>query len=85
MAKSSEKEFKPNGAEIAALAYQLFEQEGRPHGRDVEHWLQAEVLLKINAAQRRKEELPSSSKTESTTPQKFSLKQNPRPTLYSKN
>lgn len=27
----------------AARAYQLWEQEGCPHGRDLEHWLRAEA------------------------------------------
>jgi hypothetical protein len=29
--------------QIAVRAYTLWEQEGCPHGRDVEHWLQAEA------------------------------------------
>jgi hypothetical protein len=32
----------PTQAEIAARAYKIWEQEGRPHGRDFEHWLEAE-------------------------------------------
>jgi hypothetical protein len=32
---------------IAALAYSIWEQEGRPAGRDVEHWLQAEAQLRM--------------------------------------
>ena len=35
-------------AVIAARAYQLWESAGRPLGRDLEHWLQAEAEL--NAA-----------------------------------
>lgn len=30
---------------IAIRAYQIFEAQGRPHGRDLEHWLQAEAEL----------------------------------------
>ena len=37
---------KPAEAEIARTAYFIWEQEGRPHGRDRAHWLQAEKLLK---------------------------------------
>lgn len=33
-------------AEIAGRAYELFLAEGGHHGRDVEHWLQAERELK---------------------------------------
>lgn len=31
---------------IAARAYTLWEKDGRPHGRDVQYWLQAEQQLK---------------------------------------
>jgi Protein of unknown function (DUF2934) len=31
---------------IASRAYTLWEKAGRPHGRDVEYWLQAEKELK---------------------------------------
>lgn len=30
-------------AEIAKRAYALWDQEGRPMGRDIDHWLQAEA------------------------------------------
>ena len=32
-------------ARTAARAYAIWESEGRPHGRDTEHWLQAEREL----------------------------------------
>ncbi len=32
--------------DVAACAYLIWEKEGKPHGRDVEHWLQAETLLR---------------------------------------
>jgi hypothetical protein len=35
----------PNEFEVAHLAYAIWEQEGRPHGRDQQHWLEAERLL----------------------------------------
>lgn len=50
MAKKINTGTNPSETEIAALAYQLFEQEGRPHGRDMEHWLEAELLLKSQAS-----------------------------------
>ena len=37
---------RPTAEETAVLAYTIWEQEGRPHGRDFDHWVQAEVLLK---------------------------------------
>ena len=33
------------GEEIALAAYSIWEQEGRPEGRNVEHWIQAEVRI----------------------------------------
>lgn len=41
-----------NPADVAACAYLIWEKEGRPHGRDAEHWFQAEALLRtIRAAE----------------------------------
>lgn len=35
----------PTQGEVAKRAYQIWEKEGRPHGRDREHWKQAEREL----------------------------------------
>jgi len=35
----------PTHAEIAAYAYQLWEADGRRHGRDIDYWLQAQAHL----------------------------------------
>jgi Protein of unknown function (DUF2934) len=32
--------------EIARVAYELFERDGRKHGKDKEHWLEAEQIVK---------------------------------------
>ncbi len=32
--------------EIQKLAYELFEKSGRFHGRDIDHWLEAERVIK---------------------------------------
>ena len=32
--------------EIEKLAYELFEKSGRPHGREIDHWLEAERIVK---------------------------------------
>jgi hypothetical protein len=34
--------------DIAARAYQLWEEEGRPHGRDLDHWSKAASELSAN-------------------------------------
>ena len=39
-----------NPADIAACAHMIWEKEGKPCGRDVEHWLQAETLLRAMRA-----------------------------------
>jgi len=40
-------------AEIEKLAYELWEQEGRPHGRDLVHYQEAERLLRERAQAQR--------------------------------
>jgi len=35
---------------VRIRAYQIWEREGRPHGRDYEHWVQAQVELESEAA-----------------------------------
>ncbi len=35
---------------ISARAYQLWEEEGRPHGRDGEHWARAAAELVTNGS-----------------------------------
>jgi len=30
---------------IARKAYEIFEERGREHGRDFEHWLEAEAII----------------------------------------
>jgi hypothetical protein len=38
----------PSAHEIAVCAYAIWDQEGRPHGRDMEHWLQAKAQLEAD-------------------------------------
>jgi hypothetical protein len=35
----------PGSEEVRERAYRIWESEGKPHGRDLEHWLQAEREL----------------------------------------
>lgn len=37
----------PDSDRTAILAYQIWEQEGRPVGRDQHHWEQAEMQLQV--------------------------------------
>ena len=35
----------PPREDVSAIAYQIYLQEGRPQGRDLQHWLEAEAQL----------------------------------------
>jgi len=39
----------PTQEQIARRAYEIFEQRGRPEGRDQEHWLEAEAQLRAES------------------------------------
>jgi hypothetical protein len=51
---------------IKEIAYGLWEQEGRPHGRDQEHYYQAEQLVDSKPAAKK----VATSKPKSTTTRK---------------
>jgi len=38
--------------EIQKLAYEFFENSGRFHGRDIDHWLEAERIIKARKMDR---------------------------------
>jgi len=58
--KTSQLSPAPNG--IAALAYEIYEREGRPCGRDLNHWLAAEAQLLRNRAKSARASAPSRRK-----------------------
>ena len=45
---AAERRVKPTREEISRLAYQLFEREGRPNGRHLDHWFNAESMAENN-------------------------------------
>jgi hypothetical protein len=45
MSKTMKSYQEPSREEIAFCAYGIYESEGRPHGKEQEHWLQAEAQL----------------------------------------
>lgn len=45
-------------AEIARVAYEIWEEEGRPEGRDLEHWMLARKRLLAQLASPRTGEAP---------------------------
>jgi hypothetical protein len=49
MSKHDKNSRKPTHEDIAACARIIYEMEGRPEGRAVEHWLLAEALLIADA------------------------------------
>lgn len=42
---------KPTHEEIAKVAYGLYEQEGKPDGKALEHWFNAEAMIENNLGQ----------------------------------
>lgn len=38
--------------EIQKMAFELFEKSGRAHGRDIEHWLEAERIIRARQMDR---------------------------------
>lgn len=76
MSKSSKAYQAPTHAEISSRAQQIYEREGRPEGKAMEHWLQAEAQLtaqrKSEASQAAAKSTPSMSapeKNRGTTPE----------------
>ena len=45
MSKSAKTYQEPTHDEIAACALRIYESEGRPEGKQMQHWLQAETQL----------------------------------------
>jgi len=45
MSKNAKSYQAPTHEEIAVCAQSIYEHEGRPQGREVQHWLQAEAQL----------------------------------------
>jgi hypothetical protein len=63
--------------EIAKHAYLLWEQEGRPDGKDVEYWLKAEAQLL--ASQKKELDLvKATSKLSAPAPQKSAKAKQPQ-------
>ena len=58
----------PNPEQIAAIAYSLWEQAGRPVGRDVEFWLEAERLIASQLRAVEKATGPARSSVAAATP-----------------
>jgi hypothetical protein len=46
---SAEQSYVDQEAEIAALAYRFYEEEGRPEGKASDHWLRAEREIRTQS------------------------------------
>lgn len=43
--RAAQRAARPTQEEIARLAYQLYERDGKPDGKDLEHWFNAEAMM----------------------------------------
>lgn len=67
--------------EIAKVAYELYERDGRQHGKDREHWLEAEQIVKDRLAKQNKAE---SGREKTPKPKKTMPKQASAPVKKAK-
>ena len=58
----------PTEEQIKQLAHSLWEQEGRPAGKDVEHYLAAKQTLQKQEAARKRPKAPRSPKPRTRSP-----------------
>ena len=66
--------------EIAKRAYAIWEREGRPHGRDLEHWLTAEFLARTESRPAQASESGAAPKDPSDLNRRGSRRRSPRQT-----
>jgi hypothetical protein len=67
MAKANKTPARPTQEEIAARAYEIYIREGRPVGREKEHWMAAEAaLVKERTMAQPQKKGPSISKSDLT-------------------
>lgn len=55
-----------HSSRIAEHAYHLWENEGRPHGKSLDHWLKAEAEVTVVAAPQKKAAAPKRAKRTTT-------------------
>ena len=58
--------------EIAACAYEIYEREGRPEGRDFDHWLAAEAQLSAQRTQSARSNITAPTARSAPTPKRAS-------------
>lgn len=66
-----------NEQEIAKRAYAIWEREGRPHGRNVEHWLTAE--RELNAGMSREASIDTDGASPAGQKKRTAAAPNPKP------
>jgi len=55
--------------EISKMAYEIYESEGRPDGRDLDHWLKAEQVVRSRPG-REESQIASDGEAKKTTNRK---------------
>lgn len=74
--------------EITKVAYELFERDGGVHGKDREHWLEAEKIVRMRhaAQQPSQKEKPKATASKAAGAKKVpaSKKTSPKPTASAK-
>jgi hypothetical protein len=58
----------PTEEQIKQMAHNLWEQEGRPAGKDVEHYLAAKQTLEEQEASQKRPKAPRTPKTRTRSP-----------------
>jgi len=54
--------------EIQKLAYEMFEKSGRVHGRELDHWLEAERIIKARQMDRHAVDLEAAASKKRAIP-----------------
>jgi hypothetical protein len=72
----------PTEERIRAIAYSLWEEEGRPDGRNLDHWLRASELVAAEAAA--EPAVPPDTGEPSWLARKESAKETMQPSRYSR-
>src|SRR5579871_1954105 len=71
MSKAASNTRPPTQEEIAACAHRIWESEGRPQGKAMEHWLQAEAQMiaerKASIREQQQQQMPATT-TAAATP-----------------
>jgi|SRR6185503_13425308 len=80
MAKHMSDSNTPTQEQITRRAYEIFIERGRPEGRDLEHWLEAEKQLRAGGQPKTATQVSATPGAPSTTPSPMRATQPATPT-----